>query len=168
MAINLNEMSLIDRAKNIALDVHSGQYRKVSKNPYYIHPFRVYQSAKQMGYNKDIQVICLLHDVYEDAKNKEYAKEKIKSIFGEKILTIVILLSHDKDINYNEYVLALTKKSKYAGIVKLLDMYENIKDNPSKKQIYKYLGALKYLINNKVNIDTKLINLFKPFLLKYS
>lgn len=157
----IKELSLIDKAKDLAQQVHLGQTRKVSKQPYIIHPFRVFQQSLLKNYNKDIQLVSLLHDTYEDSKNKKYVEDTIKSRFGNIIWSYVKLLSHDPSINYNEYVLYLAKKSKVALTVKLLDMVENLKDNPSSKQKTKYLEAVLYLLNNGINIDSSIVSNIK-------
>lgn len=159
--MKIEELSKINKATDLAQDVHAGQYRKVSKKPYIVHPFRVYQRAKAMGLSDDVQIIAVLHDTYEDAKNKTYVMNKIKSMFGDTILKYVLLLSHNKDINYNEYLLSLAKQSKVALEVKLLDMIENLLDNANPKQKEKYLSGLLYLLNNNIKIDNKIVSQIK-------
>jgi len=159
--MKINELSKIDKAVDLAQDVHSGQYRKVSKKPYIIHPFRVYQRARAMGLSNDVQIIAVLHDTYEDAKNKAYVSDKIKSTYGETIWKYVLILSHDTGMDYNTYLLALAKKSNVALQVKLLDMIENLLDNASPKQKEKYLSGLLYLLNNNVKIDNKIVSQIK-------
>lgn len=159
--MKIHELSKIEKAVDLAQDIHSGQYRKVSKKPYIIHPFRVYQRAKTMGLSNDVQIIAVLHDTYEDAKNKDYVSDKIKSTYGDIIWKFVLLLSHDKGVDYNTYLLALAKKSNVALQVKLLDMIENLLDNPSPKQKEKYLSGLLYLLNNNVKIDNKIVSQIK-------
>jgi len=158
----IQELSAIDRAQDIALLTHSGQVRK-SGQPYFIHPYRVYQRAKSLGLSKDVQIVSLLHDVYEDAKNKDYVQKEIERQFGKVIMQFVLLLSHDKSVDYNSYVLRLAKLSSVALTVKLLDMLENLKDNPSEKQKSKYLGAVGYLLSNNIHIDSKLQDMFDKF-----
>lgn len=155
----INELSKIDKAIDLAQEIHAGQYRKVSKLPYIVHPFRVYQRAKSMGLSSDVQIISILHDVYEDAGNKEYVKQKIKSLFGDIILKYVLLLSHDKEIEYNKYLLTLAKKSNIALTVKLLDIIENLLDNPNQKQKNKYFNGLQYLLKNNIRIDSRISDL---------
>jgi len=159
----IQELSAIDRAQDIALITHAGQKRKSSGQPYFIHPYRVYQRAKALGLSKDVQIVSLLHDVYEDSSNKEYVKKEIERQFGKVIMNFILLLSHDKSTNYNDYVLRLAKVSGLALTVKLLDMLENLKDNPSEKQKSKYLEAVGYLLNNNIRIDSKILNMFNDF-----
>ena len=159
--MKINELSKIEKAIDLAQDVHSGQYRKVSKKPYIIHPFRAYQRARAMGLSDDVQIIAVLHDTYEDAKNKAYVADKIKSMYGNIIWKYILLLSHDKGTDYNTYILSLAKKSNVALQVKLIDMIENLLDNASPKQKAKYLSGLLYLLNNKVKIDNKIVSQIK-------
>ena len=157
--MDLIEISLIDRAKDLAMDVHSHQYRKVSNKPYYLHSFRVYQSAIKNGLSKNEQILALLHDTYENSINKNYVKDKIQSNFGDKMLKLVLIISHDKSVvDYDNYLLQLSKLSRLALNVKLLDIIENLKDNASKQQKNKYKTGLLYLLNSNVNINIQIIN----------
>lgn len=162
MAI-IKEMSVIDSALEIAQVSHIGQKRKVSGIPYIIHPFRVYQQAKSIGLSKETQVIAILHDTYEDAKDKNYVKNEINRKFGSNILKTVILLSHDKLVDYNEYLLYLSK-NKIALSVKLLDIIENLKDSPSTSQKTKYNGGFLYLLKNNINIEPKIQKLISFYI----
>lgn len=156
----INELSLIDRAKDLAMLVHVNQKRKSGK-PYFIHPFKVFQRAKALNLPKDAQIVAILHDVYEDAQNKQRVAEKIKSMFNEKVLYFILLLSHETGSDYNRYLLNLAKKSELALNIKLLDILENLKDNPTEKQRLKYKEAIKYLLSNNINIDEKILEQFE-------
>lgn len=151
------ELSKIQKAQDIAMDAHANQFRKVSKKPYFIHPFKVYQAAKSRGYSDEIQIVAILHDTYEEAKNKKYIEEKIRSTFGDTIFGFVKLLSHDPGDNYNKYLLFLAKKSKTALTVKLLDMIENMLDNASPNQKKKYFDGIQYILKNGINIDSDIV-----------
>lgn len=159
--MKINELSKIDKAIDLAQSIHAGQYRKVSKKPYIIHPFRVYQRARILGLSNDVQIIAILHDTYEDAKNKSYVVDKIKSMFGDTILKFILILSYDKAVDYNTYLLSIAKKSNIALQVKLLDIIENLLDNPTPKQKEKYLSGLLYLLNNNIKIDNKIVSQIK-------
>jgi len=155
--LNLNELSLIDKAIDLAMDVHSSQFRKISKKPYFLHPFRVYQAAISNGLSKQEQIISLLHDVYEDGQNKKYIINRIKELFGSVVLKAIILLSHDKNVDYNKYLLFLAKQNKIVLNVKILDIIENLSDAPNKKQKDKYINGIIYLLKNGIKINTKLL-----------
>ncbi len=153
----LKELSLIDMAMDIAMDVHSNQVRKTSKLPYFIHPYRTYIIAKELRLNKKQQILAILHDTYEDGKNKDLILKFIRSRFGEEMVTYVKILSHDKNIKYNEYLYKLSKTYKEAFEVKLCDMIDNLIDSPSKDQKNKYSLAIKYLLDNGITIDNKFL-----------
>lgn len=156
------EMSAIEKAEDLAQAAHVGQKRKKSKLPYIIHPFRLYQSAKKNNLDKESQILALLHDVYEDTDNKKYIVNQIRNKFGDNMLKLVLILSHDKSVSdYNSYVYSVYQKSSKAFNIKLLDMIENLKDNPSEKQINKYYGAIKYLLDKGVNISNNILSIFK-------
>lgn len=161
----INEMSLIDKAKELAMDIHSGQYRKMSKEPYYIHPFKVFQAAVQNNLSQTHKILALLHDTYEDSKNKKYVVDKIKSYFGERMLKLVLILSHDSGIDYNLYLYKLMSADSVAGEIKLLDMIENLKDYPSEKQKNKYKIAFEYIINKNIKINNNLRSKLEKLLL---
>ena len=103
--IRVVELSALDKAEDIAQQAHIGQKRRVSpRKPYIIHPKRVQLLAKSLGYELEIQVIAILHDVLEDAENKEDFENLIKSKFGPEVYSTVKLLSHDKNVPYDVYL----------------------------------------------------------------
>ena len=151
--IRIVELSALDTAEDIAQQAHLDQKRKGGKKlPYIIHPKRVQLLAKALGYGLDIQIIAILHDVIEDSDNKEYYENLIKSKFGNEIYSVVKLLSHDKQMPYEIYLLKLAKSqfkiTKRAFKVKMLDMMDNLTDVPSEQQKDKYRNAIQLLIDN--------------------
>ena len=154
--IALVEIDQITQAKDLARDVHKGQWRKKSPLPYIVHPLRVYQRAKSRGLSKKHQVLAILHDTYEDAKNPQRTLKKIKEMFGPGTVKMIVVLSHDKGIDYKEYLLALATKSKTVFDVKLLDMEDNLSDKPNPKQKNKYKEAIEYLLKNNIKIESKI------------
>ncbi|MDD6209693.1 MAG: bifunctional (p)ppGpp synthetase/guanosine-3',5'-bis(diphosphate) 3'-pyrophosphohydrolase [Bacteroidales bacterium] len=80
------KVELITRAFNFANQAHKGAKRR-SGEPYIMHPLAVARVvSKEMGLGSTSICSALLHDVVEDT---EYTVEDIKSLFGEKIATIV-------------------------------------------------------------------------------
>lgn len=154
--VKLIELSVLDKAEDIAQQAHTQQYRKgVGKKPYIIHPKRVQLLAKSLHYGLDVQIVALLHDVIEDAKNPKYYHDMIKSKFGSEILNAILLLSHGKDVPYLDYLQKLAKSSspiaKLAFKVKMLDMTDNLTDAPSEKQKLKYKNAIEALIADGIS-----------------
>ena len=149
--VKLLELSILDKAEDVAIQAHEKQYRKgPDKNPYYIHPKRVQLLAKSLHYGLDVQIVSLLHDVIEDAANKQYFYDMIKTKFGSHILNAILLLSHDRNTEYSHYLEKLaaskTEVAKLAFKVKMLDMTDNLTDVPSPKQKLKYKNAIENLI----------------------
>lgn len=160
--IALLEIDQIAQAKDLARDVHKGQWRKGSPLPQVVHPMRVYHRAKKRGLSKKHQILAILHDTYEDAKDKIRVIKKISELFGSNIAKIIKLLSHEPGVDYNVYLAKLAKASKTAFDIKLLDMEDNLIDKPSEKQKSKYKQALEYLVKIGTKIDPKIQNtLFK-------
>lgn len=154
----LIEIDKIMMAKQLARDVHKGQWRKKSPLPFIVHPLRVYHRIKKMGFSKVHQLVAILHDTVEDSPNPPLTIKKIKELFGSKVVKLILYLSHDKNVNYNVYLLNLAKMSSVALDVKMLDMLDNLIDSPSKKQLLKYAKALYYLEENGVEINSKIKN----------
>ena len=149
--VRIVELSILDKAEDIAQQAHLQQYRKGGgKKPYIIHPKRVQLLAKALQYGLDVQIVALLHDVIEDAKNPKYYHDIIKSKFGSEILNAILLLSHDKDVPYHKYLEELAKSktsvAQLAFKVKMLDMMDNLTDIPSEKQKLKYKDAISNLV----------------------
>ena len=153
--IVLVEIDAIAQAKDVARDVHKGQWRKASPLPQVVHPMRVFHRAKKRGLSKKHQVLAILHDTYEEAKDPARILKKIKDMFGGKIANQIKYLSHDKGVDYNTYLLKLASSAPTAFDIKLLDMEDNLIDKPSKKQKLKYKNALQYLIEKGIKINPK-------------
>lgn len=152
----LIEIDMVANAKEFARGVHSGQWRKNSPLPAIVHPMRVYHRVKKMGLSKKHQIVALLHDAFEDSDMPKNTIKKIKEIFGPKIAQLVIFMSHDKAVKYNEYLLSLAKKSPTAFDIKLIDLEDNLSDNPSAKQKEKYKNAIQYVEGNGIKINPKI------------
>jgi len=160
----LKELNLVDKAEDLAQHVHLGQKRR-GGDPYIVHPKRVQLLAKELGYGKEIQISALLHDSVEDAKNKEAVKSYILSLFGQEVLNIIMLLTHEKNMDYNAYLFQLvqssSKSASKAFQVKLLDMYDNLSDNPTEQQYTKYYNAIKFLIHQGIDKNLIPVQIYK-------
>lgn len=161
----MSELPIYQRALKFADFIHRNQGRKYNPNDkYMVHPIAVSLILDQWGYNENYQAIAILHDTIEDATNVSATINLIKKYFGDKILSIIKLLSHDKSESYNKYLLDLAKTNKEAFIVKMADMWNNLHDNPSKKQTLKYANAIKYLADNGIKITPdKIVKYLSPY-----
>lgn len=155
----LNEIIDIKDAIQFAAKVHKYQKRKSTGKDYITHPLNIYYDTKKYKMSNVEQILAILHDTYEDSKDKKKIENKIKGKFGTNIWNAIKLLSHDKDINYSNYLINLFNKSKLVFSVKLLDMKDNLSDIPTEKQKEKYKQALNQLkekgIIDKFNIIQK-------------
>ena len=79
------DISLIEKAYNIAYEAHKGQVRK-SGEPYIIHPLCVAIILAELELDKETIVAGLLHDVVEDTVMTD---EEIKQEFGAEVALLV-------------------------------------------------------------------------------
>lgn len=107
---------LVNKALRIAYDAHHGQMDH-GGIPYIFHPMHL---AEQM--DDEISVCAaLLHDVVEDTK---VTIKELERDFPPEIIEIVKLLTHDKSVDYFDYVRNL-KKNPIARKIKLADLAHN-------------------------------------------
>lgn len=107
---------MTNKAMQIAYAAHHGQtdYNGI---PYIFHPFHL---AEQM----DDEISCcaaLLHDVAEDTA---VTIEQLAREFPEELIVVLKLLTHQKDVDYFDYVRAV-KENPVAKKVKLADLDHN-------------------------------------------
>jgi len=116
-------MASLEKAISIAAAAHEGQFRKVTHEPYVVHPLRAMLHALKFG--NDFAIVAILHDVVEDT---DITISSLREMgFEDKILKAVELLTKAKGIHYATY-LADIKANPLARIVKILDMEDNMRD----------------------------------------
>ena len=114
------------KAINIMFKAHKEQ-RDKSGLPYVFHPWHV---AEQMT-NEASCTAALLHDVIEDAGvTPEYL---ITAGISPEVVEAVKLLTHDKSVDYFDYVRHL-KPNPIARAVKLADLRHN--SDPSRAVLH--------------------------------
>ena len=133
--IPLGMCSKYEEAVIFASQAHSGQFRKIKKTPYIIHPLNVSEMVLNWfpmhSQIETMRIVAILHDLIEDTW---VTKQVIKEKFGETIAEIVDDLSLRKcngessEICYNEYINRLASSSDQAKIIKLADIWCNFKD----------------------------------------
>ena len=105
------------KALKLCFEAHKNQIDK-SDMPYVFHPFHL---AEQME-TEETTIVALLHDVVEDT---DYTIENLADMgFSESVINAISLLTHDPEVDYMEYVLAV-KKNPIAKAVKLADLRHN-------------------------------------------
>lgn len=116
------------KAMIIAYNAHHGQVDK-SGVPYIFHPIHV---AEQMKTEEEC-IVALLHDTVEDTN---ITFEVLEKEFSATVIEALKLLTHDKSIDYFDYVRKL-KSNPIAKKVKLADLYHNSDitrmENPTEK-----------------------------------
>lgn len=92
-----DDISLIEKAYQLAAEAHKDQYRK-SGEPYIIHPLSVAIILAELQLDKESIVAGILHDVVEDTV---YTEDEIAREFGEDVATIVDGVTKLEKIHYN-------------------------------------------------------------------
>ncbi len=82
---NGEDLSMIKKAYDLAVEAHKDQFRK-SGEPYIIHPLAVAQILAELKLDRESIVAGILHDIIEDT---DYTYEDIKEMFSEDIAIIV-------------------------------------------------------------------------------
>ncbi|NCC85098.1 MAG: bifunctional (p)ppGpp synthetase/guanosine-3',5'-bis(diphosphate) 3'-pyrophosphohydrolase, partial [Clostridia bacterium] len=91
-------MQLLVRAIAFASEKHSTQRRKdAAESPYINHPIALVDVLANEGNVTNIDTLCAaaLHDTIEDTAT---TADELKSIFGEKITSIVLELTDEKSL----------------------------------------------------------------------
>lgn len=104
------------KAMKLAYKAHSGQFDQGGV-PYIFHPYHL---AEQM----DDEITCtvaLLHDIVEDT---DVSITELRKEFPKNVVDAVELLTHEKGIDYFEYVRRL-KSNPIAKKVKMADLDHN-------------------------------------------
>ena len=93
------ELEMIQKAFDFANEAHKGVRRR-SGEPYILHPIAVAKIVvSNIGLGYKSIMAALLHDVVEDT---HYTVENLKSLFGEKVATLVDGLTKIKTVLDNE------------------------------------------------------------------
>ncbi len=131
-----DEEFVLKKAEEIATRAHEQQYRKGTDALYIKHPEDV---VRRLGGKWDLAVVAWLHDVLE--QSDETKDSLIQQGIPEYLVNEVVLLTHDKNIPYADYIDGIST-SKIATQVKIADILSNLSDLPSIKQIRRYSEAL--------------------------
>ncbi len=111
----MNITQRIHQAISFASRAHEGQLRKISNTSYISHPFAVMTISSNYTNDEDTLIAALLHDVVEDVNKEGYAASDIRTRFGDRVLDLVLQLSEDKSLPYQE------RKQEYYDRIKNLD-----------------------------------------------
>lgn len=129
-----DDISMIEKAYNVAKECHGEQKRK-SGEPYIIHPLSTAIILAQLELDKETIVAGLLHDVIEDTT---MTKEEVINLFGDDVAELVdgvtklTQLSYDTDKveeqaeNLRKMFLAMAKDIRVI-LIKLADRLHNMR-----------------------------------------
>lgn len=143
----------------------TGAIRKVSKEPYWVHPEGVAKIVMEHGGSDTEIKAAMAHDVLEDTGD---TFEDIAEKFGDEVASIVKEVTNDKDeiakIGKERYISEeLCRLSPEALTVKLADMLYNMKDSPTKKNYERMLKNVAFLMMNR-HLDGKHLELAKEIM----
>lgn len=131
----------------LMFEKHKDQVDK-SGMPYVFHPFHL---AEQMD-DEETTITALLHDIVEDTDTTFDDLRKLG--FSDNVINALKLMTHDKNVDYFEYVKNISKNP-IARKVKIKDLEHNMDtsrlDEVTDKdleRVKKYKKCYKYLLNN--------------------
>lgn len=133
---------LYDKALDLCLVYHKGQFRRDGITPYHTHPIGVADKLTE----EDEKVTALLHDILEDTPCTTFVLKKHG--IPEHIVDAVIAMTKVKFEPYDDYINNILNNS-LATRVKIADIRYNLSDDPSEKQIAKYNKTLPKLLTAK-------------------
>ena len=107
---------LTTKAMIIAYNSHKNQVDRAGV-PYIYHPIHL---AEQMDTETEC-IVALLHDVVEDT---DVTFANLEKYFSKEIIDILKLLTHDKSIDYLDYIQKI-KDNPIAKKIKIADIIHN-------------------------------------------
>ena len=136
--------------------------RKVSKEPYWVHPEGVAKIIMEHG-GSDIEIKAgMAHDLLEDTG---CVYSDLVEKFGEKVASIVKEVTNDKaeieKVGKERYISEeLVRLSPEALTVKLADMLYNMKDSPTESNYKRMRNNVTFLMMNRElsDIHCKLVD----------
>lgn len=150
MFINPNEAQEIEKSITFLVN----EYNKTGHNPkpVILHSLNVAFYLLRYGYNKNIIIAAVLHDLVEDSA---VDLSMIENEFGSKIAGLVGAVSYDpaisdKEEKYQEMFGRIIKQGKEAAIIKCADIYNNsfyidlVENEALKKQL---IVKIKYFLD---------------------
>jgi len=122
-------MELLEKAYRLMLRAHGQQVRKTDGSPYIIHPLKVAKKLARQNFSDEVISAAMVHDVLEDTK---VSAEELKQELGNKILQIILPLSEDKSLDWEErkekYIEDVKNSSDETKAVSIADKIHNLED----------------------------------------
>jgi (p)ppGpp synthase/HD superfamily hydrolase len=151
----------IQRAIEIATEIHKNQYRKGGcKPPYIVHPIAVLNRMLRWGItDSKLLAAAPLHDTIEDGKSPDDIVALIKDQCGQDVLEYTFEMSCPPELDKKLYMESFKTKSVGALLTKVSDRLCNVDDffhSPSKDYAGKYFRkadvVFKAFIDRKAEI----------------
>ncbi len=125
------DVRLIERAYDVAAQMHAGQVRK-SGDPYITHPLAVATILAELGMNHETLCAALLHDTIEDTA---YKLGELRRDFGEDIAALVDGVTKLDKVKYGDAAQAETVRKMVVAmsrdirvlVIKLADRLHNMR-----------------------------------------
>lgn len=157
--------------KAIKFLVHAFDKSECTGKPVILHSIRVGLYLNRQGYDKNIVIAGILHDLLEDSNT---TVEEIKKKFGDNVAKLVMANSFDKDIKdkrkrYFQTYERCIKAGKDALVIKTSDILDNYNyyDFAEGEELRKWLlEKMKHFIYNTAEIIGK-ENIWKELKDKY-
>lgn len=108
------DLSVIERAYDVAERAHRGQMRK-SGDPYITHPLAVATILSELGMTPPTLAAALLHDTVEDT---EYSLEDLRADFGDEIAGMVDGVTKLDKVTYGDAAQAETVRKMVIAMAK--------------------------------------------------
>ncbi|PWJ24986.1 GTP pyrophosphokinase [Branchiibius hedensis] len=108
------DLSVIERAYEVAERAHRGQMRK-SGDPYITHPLAVCTILAELGMTPPTLAAALLHDTVEDT---EYSLERLRADFGDEIAGMVDGVTKLDKVTYGDAAQAETVRKMVIAMAK--------------------------------------------------
>ena len=146
----VNARHYLEKAINLATRHHLGQV-DLESEPYILHPLRVMFAVRtKYPQNYDAQTVAVLHDIIEDTTIT--VKDLRDSSFSDIIIEALVLLTHDKAVDYKEYIIKVSQNPT-TKIVKIADLNDNLalnrmpyyNEKKDLSRIQKYIRAWMFL-----------------------
>ena len=131
----------------LGLKMYDGLYRRGGR-PYIVHPLSVAESLKPC--TDEVYGAAILHDVIEDTDQD--AERLIALGVPEEVVSLVLLLTKDEGVHYNDYIERIARDD-YACAIKAADIRDNMSDNPTPKQVIKYEAAKDIMLKIMEEMD---------------
>lgn len=104
----------LQKAINLASQLHANQTRKIGNLPYISHPFSVMLILLDYTQDENILIAALLHDILEDVNSQKYNSQMLIQDFGQKISQLIKDVSgpNSSEMNKDQQITSWQQRKK--------------------------------------------------------